>query len=408
MSKLLIDNASLVAPGEFRRSGSVLVDAGKIAEIDPDPRTLDPSCQKFDAGGAVLTPGLIDIHTHAIGQYHYEGGPASLLEAAAILPRYGATCAFPTLYALQDATVLEPLEQLASALDRTRGAVLPGLHLEGPFLKLPGAGAATLPGDVGFLEELLGAARGRVAAMSISPDTENILPVIERLRADGVRVFLTHTRASPEQTEAAIAAGAVHATHFYDVFPVPEETDPGVRPVGAVEVVLGDARCSVDFICDGVHVHPAAIRAALAAKGWEKVIAITDANIGAGLPDGRYETPWGYPIEVSRKSAARVASADGAARHPPAGSLAGSALTMDVAMENLHHWLDLESHKICAMGSLNPASLMGLSSKGRLCVGADADLVLWKDSPDAWRVQRTWVAGACVFDADEKHALEDL
>ena len=407
MAALLIENAELVAPGEFRRTGSLLIDSGRIAELDPDTQTLPSGCSTFDAGGALLTPGLIDVHTHAIHRFHYDGGPASLHRAAEILPRYGTTCAFPTLYALHDATALEPLQQLASALDAAQGAVLPGLHLEGPFLKLPGAGAATLPGDVPFLEDLLSAAAGRVAAMSVSPDAENILPVIERLRAEEVRVFLTHTRASPEQTELAIAAGAVHATHFYDVFPVPDETDPGVRPVGAVETVLGDSRCSVDFICDGVHVHPTAIRAALAAKGWNKVIAITDANIGAGLPDGRYDTPWGYPIVVSRESAARIASADDARPHPQAGCLAGSALTMDVAIANLHRWLQLDSPKIWAMGSLNPASLMGLTSKGRLRVGADADLVLWRDSPDALRVQRAWVAGRSVFDADVNSAEEN-
>ena len=133
-----------------------------------------------------------------------------------------------------------------------------------------------------------------------------------------------------EQTEAAIEAGARHATHFYDVFPVPEETDAGVRPVGAVEAILADSRVSVDFICDGVHVHPAAIRAAVAAKGWEKVMLITDSNIGAGLPPGEHDTPWGYRV--------RVAPGD-AARHATKGFLAGSALTMDVGMKNLLRWL---------------------------------------------------------------------
>ena len=137
----------------------------------------------------------------------------------------------------------------------------------------------------------------KLKVMSISPETDNILPVIEKLREDASVPFITHTKADAAQTEAAVEAGARHGTHFYDVFYVPDETDLGVRPVGAVEVLLADPRCTVDFICDGAHVAP---RSSFAwpwrAKGYENVIAITDSNIGAGLPEGIHDTPWGYPV----------------------------------------------------------------------------------------------------------------
>ena len=86
--------------------------------------------------------------------------------------------------------------------------------------------------------------------------------------------------------EAAIAAGARHATHFYDVFPVPPETEPGARPVGAVEAFLADPAATVDFIADGCHVDPLASRLAVRAKTCAGVAVITDGNIGAGLPPG--------------------------------------------------------------------------------------------------------------------------
>jgi N-acetylglucosamine-6-phosphate deacetylase len=105
-----------------------------------------------------------------------------------------------------------------------------------------------------------------------------------------------------------------------------------VRPVGAVESILADPRASVDFIADGVHVHPTAIRAAVAAKGWQGVILITDSNIGAGLAGGIYDTPWGFQIRVSPTTAAR---------HAEKNTLAGSALTMNRGMANLLSWLRL-------------------------------------------------------------------
>jgi N-acetylglucosamine-6-phosphate deacetylase len=249
-----------------------------------------------------------------------------------------------------------------------------------------GAACPTLPGDLALLERILFACAGRLAVMSVSPDTPNIVPVIQLLRKEKITVFLTHTRATVEQTEAALEAGAVHATHFYDVFYAPAETDPGVRPVGAVEAILADPRASVDFIADGVHVHPTAIRAAVAAKGWAGVVLITDSNIGAGLPAGIYDTPWGYPVKVSPQDAAR---------HATENFLAGSALTMNRGMANLLSWLKLPPEQTWAMGTLNPARLLGLERKGRLATGADADLVLWDDDLTA---AHTWVKGITVYE----------
>lgn len=222
--------------------------------------------------------------------------------------------------------------------------------------------------------------------MSLSPDAPGIVPVIRRLTEQGVRVFLTHTRAGVEDTEKAIAAGATHATHFYNVFYPPAETEPGVRPVGAVETILADPRVSVDFIADGVHVHPMAIRAAVAAKGWQGVLLITDSNIGAGLPPGVYPTSWGFSVRVSPSTAAR---------HAIENTLAGSALTMDRGVANLLQWLSLPPEQVWAMATLNPARLLGLAGKGRMQVGADADLVLWDADLTA---RRTWVNGNTVYE----------
>jgi len=314
----------------------------------------------------------------------------ALRAGAALLPAFGATCAYPTLVPREiGPALLDRLAALAAALPHLPSARLPGLHLEGPFMALPGAGCATLPGDVALLDDLLAACAGRLAIMSISPDTPGILPVIARLRERGVVPFITHTRADAEQTAAAIAAGAVHATHFYDVFHVPPETEPGARPVGAVEAILADPRASVDFIADGVHVHPMAIRAAVAAKGFSHVMLITDANVGAGLPEGVYDTPWGYPVRVAPGKGARVAEG-----HPLAGVLAGSALTMNEGVKNLLAWLPLPPAQVWAMATSNPARLLRLSRQGVIAEGAHADLVLWNaDLTPAI----TWIGGEVAY-----------
>ena len=392
MTATLITHARIVYPGQRIAPGQLLLQDGRIAAIDPAPAAVPADATRVDAGGRLLTPGLIDVHTHGVGHHLYENSPEDLLAGLAFLGRFGTTGVLPTLYRVMNRPSLAHLEKLSRALDSAKGVSVPGWHLEGPFLKLPGAGAETIPGDLGLLGEILAATGHRTAAMSISPDTPNIIPVIERLVELHIVPFITHTRASTEETERALDAGAHHATHFYDVFPIPDVTEPGVRPCGAVEAILADPRCMVDFICDGVHVAPVAVRAALAAKGFGGIVLITDSNIGAGLPDGIYPTTFGFPVKVARGNAARI--------HDPAhknhGSLAGSALTMNVGIANLHQWLKLPPEQIWAMGSTNPARLLGLTRKGVIAPGADADVVVWNDD---FTPQHTWVAGNCVYSA---------
>jgi N-acetylglucosamine-6-phosphate deacetylase len=112
----------------------------------------------------------------------------------------------------------------------------------------------------------------------------------------------------------------------------------------------------------------------------------TDSNIGAGLPPGLYDTPWGFPIKVAPETAAR---------HATKGTLAGSALTMDRGMANLLSWLKLPPEQTWALGTLNPARILGLTKKGRLEPGADADLVLWDEGLHA---AMTWVGGRLVYE----------
>ncbi len=366
-------------PGRVVTRDGVIVGAGPEAQI-PD------QAQVVAGGGRRLTPGLIDLHVHGLEHFALDLGPEHLLEAARRWPRYGTTSALPTLVPQDPRRAPENLAAIAAALDQAEGVHLPGLHLEGPFMAVSGAGCLVIPGDLGLLEDLLAASGNRVRVMSLSPDTPNILPVIERLQERGVVPFVTHTGASLEQTQAAIRAGARHATHFYDVFPAPPEYEPGVRTAGAVEAFLTEGGTSVDFIADGVHVDPVVIRLAVRVLGSRNVALITDGQVGAGLPPGEYDSPHGFRVRVEPGNGARIATLG----HKFEGALAGSALTMNEGIRNLLGWLDLPEEEVWAMGTANPARIAELEDVGTLAAGNRADMVLWEED---FTPARVWVGG---------------
>ena len=246
MSDLLIRNVRALRPGTGVIGDTVIVRDGRVAAIEtrgagpgagsdaaaePVPgQSAAANTPEVDGGGRLLTPGLIDIHAHGIEHWVYETDPESMRAGLARLSAYGVTCILPTLVRAMHRGDLEKLAALSAAMDEVETVSVPGLHLEGPFLALPGAGCDTIPGDVALLESLLEATGQRVWAMSLSPDVAHATSIAGALAERGIVGFMTHTAGTVAQTRALIEAGVRHATHFYDVFPVPEEGDPGVRP----------------------------------------------------------------------------------------------------------------------------------------------------------------------------------
>jgi N-acetylglucosamine-6-phosphate deacetylase len=392
--QLLIENCRVLSPGERIDANWLLIDGGKIADLGTSSEKKPETAQRLDAGGRLLTPGLIDLHTHGIGPWTYEASADAIHAAAKRPAQYGTTTVLPTLFKMTAGTDLSRLKELTRAISESEGVNFPGFHFEGPFLALPGAGCATLKGDTALLDQLLEATDGKIAAMSISPETENIIPIIERLVKANVVPMVTHTHATALQTQQAIAAGATHATHFLNVFYDPDPPEAGVRAVGPVEAFLADRETTVDLIADGTHVDPLWIRATMAAKRWQNTILITDSMTGAGEPEGLFAVPDGPTVHVSPRGASRI--------HAPGqesdGWLCGSSLTMDRGVSNLLDWLsDYPAQQVWAMASCNPARLLGLSGKGIIARGADADLVLWDETDEGLKANKTFVAGKQIY-----------
>ncbi len=391
----VIKNVRIACDDQLLEAASLEMEAGRIVAIHPEASTIPSDAEAIDGGGHLLAPGFIDLHIHGLHQYLVDEGPKPLAAIAATLPRYGVTGWLPTVAPRptgQDSAFLKTLAEAAAVT----GARVLGFHLEGPFLTLTGAlppealGAA----DPDRVRALMDAAHPYPAVFSVAPDFKGIDKLIPLMRRRGAPVFMTHTKATVAETEAAIEAGARHATHFYDVFPTPPVTEPGVRPCGAVEAILADPRVSVDFILDGVHVDPVALRMALQCKGPDRVCLITDAMVGAGSAPGRHT--FGRKDVIFEYPGAPARAID--ERGKP-GSLSGSGLTLNLAVRNAVEMARIPLPQALRMASSNPARVLGLSErKGRIAVGWDADLVLLDAQ---FQPLRTWVGGETVFIKDQ-------
>jgi N-acetylglucosamine-6-phosphate deacetylase len=392
MSKFLVKNANIITKTGILENHSVLCDADKITQIGPDGDFAKESAiDIIDAGGKYLAPGFIDLHSHGLCTYLIDNGPDDLANMCKLLPQYGVTGFLPTVCPLPKGRDAEFIKSLSEV--KSQGAQILGFHLEGPFLTLTGALPPEALGnaDPERVKALIAAASPYNAIFSIAPDFEDIEELIGLMAQNNTPVFITHTKANVKQTQIAIDSGARHATHFYDVFPCPAESDPGVRHCGAVEAILAERKVSVDFILDGEHVDPIAVKMALQCKGADKVCLITDANIGAGSEPGKYkfgkeEIEFAYPGSPARGTEN--------SRFP--GGLYGSGLTMNRAVKNAVEMLGVDLPLAVKMASDNPARVLGLENTGKIEVGKQADIVLINEK---FEVRQTWIGGKCCYKA---------
>lgn len=366
--------------------GYIQIENGVISSVGKNK----PKGEIMDVGGAFIVPGFIDLHMHGIHYSLVDNGPEDLSEICRILPQYGVTGFLPTVTPRPPGEDALFLQKLAHA--KTLGALILGLHLEGPFLKITGAlpQEAVSGSNATRVISLIEAAKPYPAIFSVSPDVSGIEELIPLMTRNNTPAFLTHTAANVEQTRKAIELGARHATHFYDAFPSPAVQEPGVRPCGAVEAILADESVSVDFILDGVHVDPIAVRMARLCKsnGPGHVCLITDSNVGAGLEPGRFQFLNSGEVEFSYKGSP--------ARLVRDNTLAGSGLTMDQALRNALDWLKIDLPEAVKMVSAHPAKVLGLENrKGKLEEGYDADFAILDKKLN---VIQTWVGGECFYE----------
>ena len=364
-----IDHVKVFTEDKKFTDGGIVIKNGTIEQVYTEGKRPQTEDEVLDGKGMYAIPGLIDLHFHGCkGDDFCDGSRDAIARIAEYEASVGVTAIAPATMTLP----VEELEQiLRVAAEYKKGphskkeADFVGINMEGPFISPAKKGAQDerniIPCDVKVCERFLEVSEGLVKFMGIAPEeSENAVSFIEAVK-DKVNVSLAHTNADYDTAMAAFNAGADHAVHLYNAMPAFTHRAPGV--IGAV---YDSKHVMAEIICDGVHIHPAAVRATFEMMGEDRMILISDSMRAAGMPDGSY-TLGGLDVNVVGNRA--TLASDGAI----AGSVTNLMDCMKTAVKTMN--IPLETAVACA--TINPAKSLGIDAEyGSIRAGKKAHIVL--------------------------------
>lgn len=370
--ELILHGGRVVVPDGLLENATITIGDGRIQRVSVWPAEADVSeRQTLDLRGTTIFPGFIDIHVHgAVGVDTMAATSEDLLSVSQFLATQGVTGWLPTLvpapvadYENAIAAIEGSMQQQAEAR-RPLGARVLGVHYEGPFVNALQCGALRSEHFKTFSQgsdvSALPVPRNESAVrfMTVAPEIEGGIKLVEELVNRGWVASIGHTRAAVEILDRALTAGARHMTHFMNAMAPFNHRAPG--PVGWG---LGCEDATCDIIADGIHLDPFVLRLLMKTKGSDRLLLISDAIAAAGKGDGEYSI-WGETISVKDRRTSNSR-----------GSIAGSVITMlDAARMMLS--LGASEPDVARMGATNPARLLGLNTDcGAIEEGKRADLV---------------------------------
>lgn len=361
--------------------------------IDGDIFTdRDCSGEVVDGSGCIAIPGFTDIHFHGcVGKDFCDGSIEAIDAIAAYQARVGVTTIAPatmtmdenTLYAVCDAAAEYRSRQEAGEF--AEGAILCGINMEGPFISKEKMGAQNPEyiqrANDELYQNMQEKSGGLIKLVAVAPETEGAMQFIRDKRDETV-LSVAHTTADYDTAMEAFDAGATHVTHLYNAMQPFSHRAPGV--IGAA----ADAGAEAELICDGVHVHPSAVRAAFKMFGEDNIIFISDSMMATGLADGDYSLG-GQPVKVVGNLATLKD-----------GTIAGSATNLmqcfRIAVQQMK--IPFETAVKCA--AVNPAKSIGIYEKyGSISAGKVANLILL--DKDSLEVKQVILRGKMLL-ADEE------
>lgn len=376
MNRIVFANGNMVLPGAVR-SGSLLVREGTIEAVLPAGQdSIPPDAQVIDCSGLYVGPGFVDIHVHGGRSHDFMGtDPDGLADGINYHFENGVTSLTPACISAPYERICKSIAALKSIRGKTMADVL-GFHMEGVHLDSEMRGghlAAHLhnpfPTEYGRILEEHG---DFITEWTLAPELPGSFGLIDACTRRGIVTSVGHSRATYEELMRAMDLGLSHSTHFACVMgnlrfeALGKSTGKGFAP-GVLETVLLDDRLTTEVIPDGYHLHEGLIRLAVKCKGPNRVCAVSDAMMGAGLPDGEY---------MIGDQACLVEHSLAIIKDRP--QIIASSVTPMIGMfRNLAGKFGIGVHQAWAMCSLNPAAVIHREkSKGSLQPGKDADILV--------------------------------
>lgn len=384
---IVLINAKIYAENQMIPNGFIKIKGMEILALGwMTDFNVDDQSDIIDLHGQTVIPGMIDIHIHGTsGADVMDGEIAALETIVQALPQEGTTSFLATTMTQSDDNISKALKNAADFIQnyqKSGQSEVLGVHLEGPFVNPSMAGAQPvefiIKPEIVVFEKWQQLAEGTIKLVTMAPEQQGGLELVQFLKQQGVVVSIGHSDAKFADVKKAISAGATQVTHLYNQMKGLHHREPGV--VGAA-LLLDELYA--ELIVDGIHVCPEMIQLAYRNKKSEKLILITDSMRAKCLKNGNYDL--GGQLVIVKDGTAVLQN----------GTLAGSVLKLKDAMKNMLHYCDCTLEDIIKMTSINPAKQLHISHrKGSIAVGKDADLVVLNNDYD---VQMTFCRGVLAY-----------
>lgn len=364
----LIKHCRIVSPDVDVSGVSIEIDGDYIKRIYTASEPLPAADKVYDVKGKIAVPGFIDIHTHgASGSDVVDGTVEAITKIAETKVKEGVTSFLPTTLTLGEARLTKSMEAVAAYQKNpdSKGAKIPGVHLEGPFINAKCAGAQN-PDFVRKpdIDEVLRLDKiAKVSIISFAVESEGGYDFTSQLVSNGIVPSCGHSAATHEQFKYACNAGLKHLTHFCN-----QMSPLHHREIGLVGSGLMDNQVTIEVICDKTHLCPDMVKLIFALKPIDKIALITDSLLCSWLPDGEFNLG-GLAFKVD-KGVARLASN---------GALAGSTLRYYQGLKNISELTGLPLKQLIKTTSYNQARSLNLNKNGKIEVGYFADIAVLDD-----------------------------